>query len=126
MIANQVYCSLMTIPTDSSRRFYLRERRNAAGLTQEQLAAACDTTKGMISQLETGRTRYNETWVERVADALGVPPACLFIHPDEGLPGLTDDGALKRVIAAWPEIAEPRRESIAALVETFKDGLSSQ
>lgn len=115
----------MTIQTDANRRFYLRERRLEAGLTQERLAAACNTTKGMISQLETGRHRYNETWIDLISAAIGRHPALLFIAPGEEFPGLPEDAALKRIVAAWPQIPEGRRESIAALVETFKEELSS-
>lgn len=56
----------------------LRQRRDEAGLTGEQLAMKAGLSKGFISQLETGsRTPSTET-LGRLAEALGIGVADLF------------------------------------------------
>jgi DNA-binding XRE family transcriptional regulator len=40
----------MTKSLNKNRRFYLRERRQAAGMTQAELAEACGTTKGTLTK----------------------------------------------------------------------------
>lgn len=106
----------MTKNADPGRRFYLRQARNAAGLTQEQLAERCGTTKGVISQLETGHTRYHEDWIEKLSSALQIEPAALF----QAAP-LPLDSQLRRVREAWPAIPQRNREALAALAESFRD-----
>ena len=57
----------------------LRELREAAGLTQEQLAELVGTRQGTISDHERGKaTRIDYDLIERLADALGVEPGSLF------------------------------------------------
>lgn len=106
----------MTKLTDPSRRFYLRELRLALGLTQEDVAAAAGATKGQISQLETGHTRYNEDWVERLCCALQVEPIALFIRP-----GDVGGALFGRLLAAWPKIPLQRQNDLINLAESFGD-----
>ena len=57
----------------------LRELREAAGLTQEQLAEMVGTRQGTISDHERGKaTRIDYDLIERLADALGIQPGDLF------------------------------------------------
>ena len=64
-------------------RFYLKDWRQAKGLTQEQLGERMDTPKGQISKLERGGQKWNAEWVARAASALGVEEGDLFRHPDQ-------------------------------------------
>lgn len=111
----------MTKKTDLSRRFYLREVRRAAGLTQEQLAEMCGTTKGVISQLETGHTRYHEDWVEKIAAALMIMPAALLTDP-----ACKPDVSLQRLLKAWVDIPARQREALATLAESFRENEAAQ
>ena len=106
----------MTKKTNPSRRFYLREVRRRAGLTQEQLAELCGTTKGVISQLETGHTRYHEDWIEKLAEALSITPAVLLTEPSE-----KPDASLQRLLKTWVDIPARQREALAALAESFRE-----
>lgn len=50
-----------------------REMRDAAGLTQEVLAARADVDQTTVSQIETGKVRRPQyDTVSRLAQALGV------------------------------------------------------
>ncbi len=54
----------------------LRAAREAAGLSQQQLAAAMGTHKQSVSDAERGSPRSLE-WLHRAAVALGCPPSSL-------------------------------------------------
>ena len=57
----------------------LRELRDAAGLTQRQLAAKVGIRQATISDLENGHSqRIDLSLVDRLAKVLGVKPGELF------------------------------------------------
>ena len=62
-------------------RLFIKEHREACGLTQEQLADRLDTTKGVISKLESGQQRYNQDWLEELAFALDCHVSELYRPP---------------------------------------------
>lgn len=62
-------------------RIYLREWLTHRGLTAEQLADRVDTSKSVISKLETGSQRYNQDWLERIAFALDCDVPDLYRPP---------------------------------------------
>jgi transcriptional regulator with XRE-family HTH domain len=62
-------------------RWYLREWREAKGLTQERVAGLIGTNKGQVSKLERGDQRMNEDWMILFAEALGVEPSELLRDP---------------------------------------------
>lgn len=48
----------------------IREIREDRGLTQEQLAERCNSTKATISKLELSQRGLSQTWLYRLATAL--------------------------------------------------------
>ena len=52
----------------------LKRHRNAAGLSQQQLADSVGVSKGFISALEGGRSVPNLDMLVQLADALNVRP----------------------------------------------------
>jgi transcriptional regulator with XRE-family HTH domain len=58
----------------------IAELRNAAGLTQVQLAERIGTNGNTISRLETGKTRLRVDWMEKIAKAIGQKPADLMAN----------------------------------------------
>jgi transcriptional regulator with XRE-family HTH domain len=56
----------------------LRVIREQAGMTQEQLAAASGATFGTINRLENGHVEPTLSTVQKIADALSVPPTVLL------------------------------------------------
>ena len=61
----------------------IREVRKAKGLALHEVAAACvpPTTAQTIGRLETGMRTVSVGWLNRIADALGVPPSELVTLP---------------------------------------------
>lgn len=66
-------CSYAT--SDMNR---IREYREAAGLTQEQLAELADTSANHVWRLENGKSKLTHEWMVRFAEALKVRPADLI------------------------------------------------
>ncbi|QDP18945.1 helix-turn-helix domain-containing protein [Sphingomonas xanthus] len=62
----------------------IREVRRARGMTLDDVARACDppTTPQTIGRLETGTRTVSVSWLNRIAEALGVEAADLVDHPD--------------------------------------------
>jgi transcriptional regulator with XRE-family HTH domain len=58
----------------------IREIREAAGLTQEQLAERVGTSGNHIWRLESGRSRLTQSWMTRLAEALACSPADLIAN----------------------------------------------
>lgn len=98
--------------TDSrDRRFYLREWREHRALTQTALAASIGTTPSRISEVESGKERYNETLLERLADALNCTPAELLAGP----PGTGTDFP----VDIWAQVPESMRPQAREILRTF-------
>jgi len=75
------------------RRTYLKDWREAADLTQEELASAIGCSAPYLSLLENGKRRYHQDQLEKAALALGTTPwAILNRRPPK--PGHTDPDAL--------------------------------
>jgi ribosome-binding protein aMBF1 (putative translation factor) len=60
---------------------HLRAWLDHRGLTAEQLAAKLETSKSVISKLETGDQRWNQDWLEEVAFVLDVDVPQLYAPP---------------------------------------------
>lgn len=73
-----------TGPTDyealrQSSGWYAAAWRDYRKITQQELADEVGSSRGQISDLETGaKTRYNRDWVAKFADALNVRPGFLI------------------------------------------------
>jgi transcriptional regulator with XRE-family HTH domain len=57
---------------------HLRAWREHRRMSQEQLAAAVDTTGAVISLLESGDRGLSAKWLRRLAPALGTTPGLLL------------------------------------------------
>lgn len=72
-------------------RNYLRQWREKAGLSQEELAEKVETTKGVISLLENEKRPLSSKWLRKLADALGTTPGrILDIDPSEASADILD------------------------------------
>jgi transcriptional regulator with XRE-family HTH domain len=56
----------------------VRRCREAAGISQEELAARMGVEQGYVSRLERGGKNPTIVTIWHAAEALGVPPAVLF------------------------------------------------
>lgn len=93
---------------------YLREWREFRRMTQEQLAAAVDTDKSVISLLESGGRGMSDKWARRLAPALGTTPGFLLDHDPENLDTAFIEAALSVPIKD--------REQALKILQTFKTG----
>lgn len=65
-------------------RNYLRQWREKAKLSQDELAERVGTTKSVISLLENEKRPLSSKWLRKLADALGTTPGrILDINPEE-------------------------------------------
>lgn len=56
----------------------IAEIRRMRGLSQEALGEMVDTSRQQIYRLESGHRRLTQTWMEKLAEALGVEPIDLL------------------------------------------------
>jgi transcriptional regulator with XRE-family HTH domain len=100
--------------------WYLAAWRDKRGLTLEELAAEVQTSKGMVSDLETGALksngeraqRYNADWVIKFAKALDTSGGFLI---DVNPYGHETD--LAEVTDGYRKLQEADRQAVLGLVE---------
>lgn len=94
----------------------LKEARDRAELSQKQLgiAAGLDpfVASTRINRYERGVHQPDPVMVQRMADALGVPPAYLF----------ASDERLARLILAFDALPAKTQERVIADIESMLDG----
>lgn len=74
------------VPSHSPQRTFgqrIRDLRQAAGLTQEDLAARCGLFRTYMSRIETGKANPTLTMIHALATSLEVSVAALFDAPPE-------------------------------------------
>lgn len=98
------------LPLKQRRRLFIKEHREAAGLTQEQLAERMGTTKATISRIETGKRDYTGGFLDACAHALGKANGSVFDHP----PGHTSQ--LMEKLASAPENV---KEQLSTVIDAF-------
>jgi transcriptional regulator with XRE-family HTH domain len=67
-------------PKRPRRRTFLRQWRDKAGLNQEQAADRIGLTQSQLSRIESGRSPYNQDFLERAAEAYQCEPADLLMR----------------------------------------------
>ena len=65
-------------------RVRLKEVREAALVTQEELSAKSGVGKASISRIETGHHMPRFSTIKKLADALGVDPRELMLREENG------------------------------------------
>lgn len=63
--------------TEQSKRAYLRQAREAAGITQTELAIRAGTSSAQIARWENGKRKLTREWAERLSPFLDVAPVWL-------------------------------------------------
>jgi transcriptional regulator with XRE-family HTH domain len=65
--------------------WYLKEWLTATGTSQAELVRRTDYPKAKVSDLVTGKQRYNRDILNDVASALNVYPFELLMHPADAM-----------------------------------------
>lgn len=93
---------------------YLQAWRKFRRMTQEELAERVNTTKAVISLLESGERPLSAKWLRRLAPVLRTTPGHLLDHDPDNLP--TD------VVEIWMHIEERDRPRALRVLESFRTG----
>ncbi len=91
---------------------YLRQWREFRELSQEQLADAVGTTKGVISLIESGNRGLSDKWARRLAPALRTRPGWLLDHDPNSIPS--------DLLEVWSAIPVERQSQAIKVLETFQ------
>ena len=92
------------------QRQFIREWRKFRNLTQERLADRMGISRGYVSQVEKGKRRYDQHFLEAAAEALSCEPADLLMRDP------TDPAAIWSI---WDQIPPTQRAQAVRVLETF-------
>jgi transcriptional regulator with XRE-family HTH domain len=97
---------------------HLRAWREFRQMTQAELAAKVGTSDNVISLLESGGRRLSDTWLNKLAPALGTRPGFLL----EFDPNDADLSILEAILDMEPN----RRREALRLLRVFKTGTDDE
>lgn len=90
---------------------HLRSWREFRQMSQDDLASAVGTAKGVISLLENGKRPLSDKWLRRLAEVLDTQPGHLLdVDPNE----LDND-----IIDIWTRLSKSDRAQAARILRTF-------
>ncbi len=88
---------------------YLRKWREDRQHTQESLAVALGTDKGVISLLETGKRKLDQEWLRKLAEVLNCSRGDILDTDPDSLPD--------EIRTSWLRANATQRRQIAAVAE---------
>lgn len=91
---------------------HLRAWRKFRHMTLDEVAAAIDSTKAVVQQLEVGRMTLSHKWLLKIAPVLGTTPGMLLDHDPNDLP--------TSVLETWAAIPEADQPQALRVLESFK------
>lgn len=95
-------------------RNYLRQWREFAKLSQDDLAERAGTTKGVISLLENEKRPLSSKWLRKFAEILGTQPGYILdLDPTEMDP---------EIFEAWQSVRKEDRAQVLRILSTFRTG----
>ena len=89
-------------------RYRIREHRKNRGLTLDQLAERVGTSKGYLSDLETGKRVGGVDMLRSVAQALGVSEAEIFTPENDDEQSMLDHLAIYQQLSPEDQVAVAR------------------
>lgn len=117
LIASVKVCETGNAPLFAMRhtanmpRHYLKEWREFAEISQDELAERVNTTKGVISLLENGHRGLSDKWAYKLADALDVRAGWLLDFDPSEVP--TD------ILRTWMDIKDGDRPQALKVLRSF-------
>lgn len=98
----------------AEERNYLRQWRELKRLSQDELAEAAGTTKGVISLLENEKRPLSSKWLRKFAEILGTQPGYILdLDPTEMDP---------EIFKAWQSVRKEDRAQVLRILSTFRTG----
>jgi transcriptional regulator with XRE-family HTH domain len=88
---------------------HIRSCRRSLGLTQEEVARRIATTTPYISHLESGKRHPSEKVVVKLADALGIDRAQLFLLANPAAEAILTPPDESEHGSAWEEFRKDKR-----------------
>ena len=92
-------------------RHHIRAWRKYRGLTQAQLAERIGIDRSYLSNIETGRRRYDQPFLEAAAEALRCTPADLIVRDPTDPEGIW---------SIWDQLAPVDRARVVEMAKVFK------
>jgi transcriptional regulator with XRE-family HTH domain len=92
-------------------RHFIRAWRKHRGLTQAQLAERIGIDRSYLSNIETGRRRYDQPFLEAAAEALRCEPADLIVRDPTEPEGLW---------SIWDQLAPVERRQLVEVAKALK------
>ncbi len=99
---------LSTMQNRKQKTMWIKEWREARGLSQQQLADAIGRDKSVISRLERGQSGLTGANLEGIAKRLGIHPGALYESPPAGTRPILDGEAQVGRVFVKPEPEQPR------------------
>jgi len=90
---------------------YIKQWRKHRGLTQEQLAERVGIDKSYLSKIENGQRRYDQPFLETVAEILQCAPADLIIRDPTDPEGIW---------SIWETLRPVERAQLVEIGKTLK------
>lgn len=107
----------------SEREFYGEAWLAWSGRTQADVAAAIGMTQSHISEILSGRVRYNEGFIPRFAKELGIRPWLLFYGPPSaGLRAVNVLNQLDQIDSTALELATRALRDYSTVGDGLADG----
>jgi len=100
-------------------RLTIRPFLMAAGLSQAKLADKADIKPGYLSEIISGKKAPSMEVLERIADALGVPPHAL-LAPEDGAPDPAGAGFAEPDVAPYTPGTSALDKAVRALCAALK------
>jgi transcriptional regulator with XRE-family HTH domain len=77
-------------------------------MTQVQVAEAIGISQGLYNQLESGKRRMNETYLEALAELYSIAPALLIVDP------IRDDPLFRELDEAYRQLSPSERKVLVS------------
>jgi transcriptional regulator with XRE-family HTH domain len=98
----------------------IKELREKAGMTLQQVADASGTSLQQIHKLENAERRLTDEWMRRIAAALGVHPAALLIEFSQGQHGRNETVDEVLLLEAWRLFTLAERREVADIITAIQ------
>lgn len=98
----------------------IREIRKAKGLSQKEVVLSAGLDAGQYSRIESGKTDPSISTLEKIAKAIGVKTAELFIEKDDNLTEVKSyDKTLMEKVNLLETLNEEEKKTIFMILDTF-------